>query len=127
MRVEARRLELGGVLGEQHAVGGERDVFDAGQRREVADEIGEVRPQQRLAAGDAQLLHAGAHEYAREAQQFGEVEPLVRFEEAVRLVKGFARHAVRAAEIAAVHDRDAQVVDGPAQRIDGSAAFASTG
>ena len=55
MRVEAGGLELGGVLGQQHAVGGERDVLDAGQRREIADEIGEVRPQQRLAAGEAQL------------------------------------------------------------------------
>ena len=119
--LEAGGLELGGVLGQQHAVGGERDVLDAGQRGEIADEIREIRPQQRLAAGDAQLLHAGAHEHAREPQDLGEVEPLVRFQEPVRLVKGLARHAIRAAEIAAIHDRDAQVVDGPAQRVDGNA------
>ena len=115
--IEAGGLELGGVLGEQHAVGGERDVLDAGQRREIADEIGEIRAQQRLAAGDAHLLHAGAHEHARQAQDLREVEPLAGFQEAVRLVKGLARHAIRAAEIAAVHDRDAQVVDGPPQRV----------
>ena len=43
-------------------------------------------------------------------------------QEAVRLVKGLARHAVRATEIAAVHDRDAQVVDRPPQGVQRRAA-----
>ena len=109
---QARGLELGGVLGQQHAVGGERDVLDAGQLREVADQVRQVGAQQRLAAGDAQLLHASAHEHARQSQNLGEVQPLAGLQETVRLVKGLARHAIRAAEIAAIHDRDTQVMNG---------------
>jgi hypothetical protein len=119
--IETRGLELAGVLGQQHAVGGERDVLDAVDRREVADEVRQVRAQQRLAASDADLPDAGAHEYTRELQQLGEVQTLAGFQEAVRVVEGFARHAVRAAEIATIHDRDAQVVDGPAQGVEGGA------
>ena len=62
------------------------------------------------------FLHAGAHEHARQAQDLREVQPLAAVQEAVRLVERLARHAVRAAEVAAIHDRDAQVVDRAAQR-----------
>jgi hypothetical protein len=120
--VQARGLELGGVFRQQHAIGGERDVLDVRQLRQVADEIREVRPQQRLAAGDAQFLDAGAHEHARQAQDLREVQALAAAQEAVRLVEGLARHAVGTAEIAAVHDRDPQVVDGTPHRVERRAA-----
>ena len=41
--VEARGLELRRVARQQHAVGGQRDVLDAGERGQIADQIGEVR------------------------------------------------------------------------------------
>ena len=79
MRVEPGGLEFGGVLGEQHAVGGERDVLDAGQRREIADQ---VRRGSARSSGSPPVmrsfLHAGAHEHAREAQDLREIEPLAR-------------------------------------------------
>src|SRR6185436_3551193 len=50
--LQPRRLELAGVLGEQHAVGGECDVLDVRQLCQVTDQVGEIGAQQRFAAGD---------------------------------------------------------------------------
>ena len=115
--LEPRRLELGGVARQQHAVGGESHVFDAGDVGQIADEIGQIGTQQRLAAGQAQLAYAELHEQPRQAHDLIERQPLVRSEEAVALMVGLARHAVRAAEVAAVHHRDAQVAHRARQRI----------
>ena len=84
-----------------------------GDGRQVADEIGEIRPQQRLAAGEAQLAHPEPHEQARQAHDLIERQALVRAEEAVAVVERLPRHAVRAAEVAPVHDRDPQVAHRP--------------
>ena len=46
-----------------------------------------------------------------------EVEALAGGEEAVAVVEGVLRHAVRAAEVAAVHHRDAQVLQRTAERV----------
>ena len=60
--VQAVRFQLRRMLGEQHAVGGQRDVLHAFQRRQLADQLGNIRAQQRLAAREAHLLHAELHE-----------------------------------------------------------------
>jgi hypothetical protein len=46
------------MLGEQHAVGSERHVLHAFQRRQLADQLGNIRAQQRLAAREPHLLDA---------------------------------------------------------------------
>src|ERR1700722_4907238 len=48
----------------------------------------------------------------------------MRPEKAVFVVEGLPRHAIRAAEIAAVHDRDPQVAEGSSQRVAGGGAGA---
>ena len=68
--LQARGLQLGGVLRQQHAVGGQRDILDAGDRGQVADQVGEIRAQQRLAAGQAQLAHARAARTGARAARF---------------------------------------------------------
>jgi hypothetical protein len=105
------------MLGEQHAVSRERDILHAFQRGQLADQLGDIRAQQRLAAGEANLLYAELHEQPRQARDLLERQPLVRLEEAVVLVEGLPRHAVRAAEIAPVHHRNAQVVQRAIERI----------
>ena len=83
------------------------------QPRQHLDQSVQVLAQQRLAAGQADLLDAVGDERARqprdllEAQQFG-----VR-QEAVVPVEDLLRHAVGAAEVAAIRDRDAQVAQRP--------------
>ena len=45
-------------------------------------------------------------------------EPLLRFQESIVFVKLLFGHAVRTAKIAAVHDRDAQIVQWPTEAIE---------
>jgi hypothetical protein len=72
---------------------------------------------QRLAPGEADLLHTQADENAREARHFLEAEDRAVRQELVAGVEHLARHAVDAAEVAAVGDRDAQVAHRPAARV----------
>src|SRR5690606_1396978 len=74
--------------------------------------------QQRLAPGDAQLAHAEFGEDRRHALEFLEGEQLAPGEELVSAAELLLRHAVDAAKIASIGDRDAQVVDGPRQPVD---------
>ncbi len=123
-RVEAHRdapqavaLQFRGVLGEQHPVGGEREIVDALDHRQLADQFREPRTQQRFAPGETQLAHAERGRGTRHAHDFLEAEPLAGAQEAIAVVEGLPRHAVRAAEIAAVHHREAQVVHRPAEPV----------
>ncbi len=54
---QAVGLQIDGMLPQQHPVGGERDVVDARNIGQIADQIREIRAQQRFAAGEAQLAH----------------------------------------------------------------------
>ena len=47
-----------GLLGEQHAVGGHREIGEAGLCRQHAHERLQIAAQQRLAAGQPELVHA---------------------------------------------------------------------
>ena len=106
-----------GLLLEQVAVRGEREVRRAGQGGEARDQAGELRAEQRLAAGQAQLAHAQAREDAREPLDLLERQDLLAGQERVLLAVDLGRHAVRAPEVAAVGDGDAQVVQRPPQPI----------
>jgi hypothetical protein len=66
--VEARGFQLRGVAREQDAVGRQRNIVDSRDAGEIADQIGEVRAQQRFAAGQPDLTHALGDEQPRQAQ-----------------------------------------------------------
>ena len=79
-------------------------------------ELGELRDQplqvaahERLTARDADLPHAAVDEDARDPRDLLERQELAPLEEAVIAAVDLLRHAVDAAEVAAVGDRDAQV------------------
>ena len=98
--------EVVGDLGQLHAVGGEREV-DA-ERRQHLDQPGHVGPHERLAAGEPDRLepepldaHPGDPGDLLVGEHLGAGQP----------GHPLGRHAVGAAEIAAVGDRDPQVVD----------------
>ena len=108
--------ELGGEAGELRAVGGQRQLVEraavemTGKRAEQGHD---PAPDQGLAAGDAQLARPHPHE--------GRAQPVELLErQHVRLgQEGHVfRHAIDAAEVAAVGDRHAHVADRPAERID---------
>ena len=87
------------------------------ERREHLDQPLDVAAHERLAAGDAELAHAVRDEGAREALDLLVVEQLRAREELVVAPEDLLRHAVRAAEVAPIGDRDAEVAQRPAESV----------
>ena len=108
-----------GLAREQGAVRGERDVGDAVDRHEALDQTLELAPQERLAARQADLLDAVGGERRRDALDLLEREQCGAVEELEVLAEHLARHAVDAAEVAAVGDRDAEVTEAASEQVDG--------
>ena len=104
-----------GVKGELAAVGGERELVEAAAEmpRQPLDQPHDVPPHQRLAAGQPQLAHALGDEGDRQPVELLERQQVVARQEGHGL-----RHAIDAAEVAAVGDRDAQIGDVPAEPVD---------
>ena len=75
--------------------------------------------QERLAARQADLLDAELCEHAGDPLQLLEREELLAVHEAVVVAEHRLRHAVGAAEVAPVGDRDTEVADRPSQSVDG--------
>ena len=117
MRCSPLALSSAACWDKQHRVRRERDVLHALERSEFADEFGQIRAQQRFAAGQPNLLHAQLHEQSRQPGDLIERQTLGGLQKTIVIMEGLPRHAVRAAEVAAIHDRNAQVVQRPAQRI----------
>ena len=108
--------QLPGVAGQLAAVGGQGQLVERPAlevAREVADQAHDVAPDQGLAAGQAQLAHALAHEGAAQAVQLLEAQDLGLGQEG-----HVFRHAVDTAEVAAVSDRNPEIGDRPAEGID---------
>ena len=114
--LEAGRDERLGLLRQQRAVRRQRDV-EAAERRQALDQHLEVAAQERLAARDPDLLDAVRDERAREPLDLLEAEQLLAVHEAVAATEHLLGHAVDAAEVAAVGDRDPEVADRPAQGV----------
>src|SRR5690606_13039961 len=103
--VESGRGERPGLPGEERSVGGQCNFYrELGEHR---DQAWQVATHERLAAREADLLDAEAGEDAREPRDFLEAEERRLRQEPVARAEYFARHAVHAAEIAAVGDGDA--------------------
>ena len=114
--LDAAGLELGRIFRQLRAVGGEGELLEraggqvAGQR---GDQRHDAAANQWLAAGQAQLGHALGNECAAQAIEFLKAQHIGLGQECHVL-----RHAIDAAEIAAVGHRHAQIADGALKRID---------
>ena len=104
--------------GEKCRVRRQRDVEVVAERCQSGDQELEIAAQERLAARDPQLLHAEVDEDARDPLDLLEREELAARQEAVLVAEDLLRHAVDAAEVAAVGHRDPQIADGPAEGVD---------
>ncbi len=82
---------------------------------QLLDQHRQVAPDERLAAGDADLLHAAAHEDACDALDLLERQQLVAAQELVVASEDLLRHAVDAPEVAAVGDGDAEIAQRTAE------------
>ena len=107
---------------QQHAIGGQRDLHRFPRRRmqpgEHFDELFDVASQQRLAAGQSYLLHAQRDKGSCQPRDLLEAEQFGARQKLVILVENCTRHAVCAAQVAAVSDGDAQIAQRALQRID---------
>jgi hypothetical protein len=102
---------------EQDPVRRHGDVLDARHRGQHRDQPLEVAPQERLAARQPQLAHARAREQPREPRDLLERQDLRAAQELEIVAEDLLRHAVDAAEVAPVGDRDAQVVQRPGEGV----------
>ena len=119
-RVEAHRdsaepgpLQPVDLVGQQDAVRGQRKVGQARLGGEQLDQHVEVAAEQRFAAGQPETIDAQADEHVHERADFLEVQHVLAGQPHVVLL----RHAVFAAEVAAVGDRQPQVLQRTAQLI----------
>ena len=118
--IEAGILECARFLaGQKRAVRRQREVLKSADLRQHLDEALEVAAQERLAAGQTDLLDAQVDESARQPGDLFERHQLLATEELEVAAEDLARHAVRAAEVAAVGDRDAKVAQRTAEGVEG--------
>ena len=115
--IQPRLAQAPRHLAEQHAVGGQRQ-FESADCRELGDELVDILAQQRFAAGDADLLHAARLEQAGEAGDFLETQQFRSRQKGVVVAEATARHAIHAAEVAAIGDRDTHVAQRALVRVE---------
>ena len=109
---------------EKRCVGGEGQVREPWQCRQLRHEFVDIASDHRFAPGEANLLHSGVDEEARNACQLLEGEQLTAIHEAVARSEYLLRHAVCATEIASIRDGYAQVAQRTSPHVnEGSAAL----
>ena len=108
--------QFAGIAGELAAVGRQGQLVEragAEMAAERAEEGHDVAADQRLTAGQAELLDAEPDEGAAHPVELFEGQEL-----GFRQKRHLFRHAIDAAEVAAVGDRYAQIGDGSSKRVD---------
>ena len=114
-RFDPRGGERGGAAGEADAVGRQGDVRARGERGRRGDHVFEPAAEQGLAAGEPQLVHAQvADGDGDQPDELGVGELLG----AGHPGQALGGHAVGAAQVAAVGQRDPQVRGDPAEAVD---------
>ena len=94
------------------AVGRDHQLCEARQRPELFDQMHDIVPHQRFAPGKADFAHAKRGECLRHAVQLLKTQYLrARHEDHV------LGHAVDAAEIAAIRDRETHIIDGASESV----------
>ena len=112
----AGRADVVGHLHQLRAVGGDRQLLQPAAtqpRAEAAEQRQHALPHQRLPARQADLLDAEVDEGAAKPVEFLERQDL-----RLRQEGHVFRHAIDAAQVAAVGDRDPEIADGTPERID---------
>src|SRR5207248_1256002 len=105
------------LLRQERAVRRQREL-EVGNRGELPHELLHVAADERLAAGQPHGADAERGEDADDAHDLLEAQELAAVEEGVVAAEDLLRHAVDAAEVATVGDRDPQRLERPAERVE---------
>ena len=112
--VQPALLQGLGLLSEQQRVGGEGDVIDALDCPQQRDKPWEVTPEKGLSSSQPQLSDAhGGKDADNSLKLFKAQDPFFR-----QPLHSLFRHAIEAAEVTSVRDRDPQIVNFAAELID---------
>ncbi len=102
-----------GKTGQQHAVAGHREIVQPGDGHQLRHQVDDPPPDQRFPAGQADVDQAHLDRHAHDAHDlFIAQDALVR-----DLGHAVVGHAIDTAQVAAVGDRNPQVVNGAIVRI----------
>ena len=103
------------MAGQQGPVRGEGELLQPGAEmtREPRHQLHRVLSHKRLAAGDAQLVHTEGGKSRHEFVELLKTQQILSRQEGHTL-----RHAINAAKIAPVGDRQAQITDAPTIGVD---------
>ena len=107
--------QVAGHSGEKRSVGRQGDGLDPGYRFETADQVHQTAPHERFAAGQAEFRDTLGGRNGGEALDLVEGEDVSAILQLDRPVG----HAVDTAHVAAVRDRDPEVVDAAPECVDG--------
>ena len=110
---------LGQVAGKHCAVGGHGQIIDAGYGRQHGHQLGDTPAQQGLAPCEAQLGDSQLGSCTGHPGDLLEGQHVPARQESIAGPKHFAWHAVGAAQVAAVGERQAQIGQRPPQSVDG--------
>lgn len=114
---ESGLMEACCLLVEEDAVGGEGKVGAGVLLGELRDEVGKVFSEEGFAAGESYFLRAEPDEDGGQACDFFVGENERAREEGVVGSEDLSRHTVRAAEVTAVGDGDAEIPEGAAEEV----------
>ena len=115
--VEACARERFGLLRQKRAVRREREL-ETRDRVQLLDELFDVAADERLAARDPHDPYAEPGENGGDTCDLLEAQQLLALEEDVVAAVDLFRHAVDAAKVAAVGDRDAERLERPVQLVE---------
>ncbi len=104
---KARVAQVVGHLRQQHAVGGQRYVLNAGRGADVAHQIDHALAHERLAPGQAHAAYPHSSQHAHDMRNLLDAQDVLM----AKRFHALFGHAVYAAVIAAIGQRNAQVID----------------
>ena len=116
--MQARLGQSGRQFRQEQPVGRHGDILQGGKTAQPLQEFSHSAPQERFAAGDAQLADPAADEGADDAVEFGQSQELIFAQENVVVVENLRRHAVGATQIAAIRERNAQITHRAGEKIE---------
>jgi hypothetical protein len=103
--VKPGRREVPGLVGQEHPVGGHREILDSRFRRQEPDQLRQVAADQRLASGQAHAVDSQAGEDVDQKTHLFEVEDVRPGKPDVVLL----RHAVLAPQVAPIRHRNPKI------------------